>query len=152
MIPSTRAVFKFKCRSWPWFPRWLSGKESACLCRRPEFKPWLGKWRRKWQPTLLFLPGKSHRLGNERGCVPTVSRTKMRRGGEGGVEGHSCCLMLQNPGGMRPTPHQPVFRLCLPRDLPFHTAKFPVCILCAQPSVGKAGGLGNERREEPGRL
>ena len=70
----------------------------------------------------------------------------MRRGGEGGVEGHSCCLMLQNPGGVRPTPHQPVFRVCLPWDLPFHTAKFPMCILCAQPSVGKAGGLGNERR------
>ena len=24
--------------------------------------PWIGKipWRRKWQPTLVFLPGKSH--------------------------------------------------------------------------------------------
>ena len=30
---------------------------------RPEFDPWVGKipWRRKWQPTLVFLPGKSHR-------------------------------------------------------------------------------------------
>ena len=26
------------------------------------FKPWVGEipWRRKWQPTLVFLPGKSH--------------------------------------------------------------------------------------------
>ena len=26
------------------------------------FDPWVGKgpWRRKWQPTLVFLPGKSH--------------------------------------------------------------------------------------------
>ena len=26
------------------------------------FKPWVGKisWRRKWQPTPVFLPGKSH--------------------------------------------------------------------------------------------
>ena len=31
-------------------------------CRRPRFDPWAGKilWRRKWQPTTLFLPGKSH--------------------------------------------------------------------------------------------
>ena len=43
-------------------PWWLSGKESACQCGRPEFNPWVGKipWRRKWQPALVFLPGKSH--------------------------------------------------------------------------------------------
>ena len=40
----------------------LSGKESACQCRRHRFDPWVGKipWRRKWQPTPAFLPGKSH--------------------------------------------------------------------------------------------
>ena len=29
---------------------------------RPRFDPWVGKipWRRKWQPTPVFLPGKSH--------------------------------------------------------------------------------------------
>ena len=26
-----------------WLPRWLSGKESACPCRRPGFKPWVRK-------------------------------------------------------------------------------------------------------------
>ena len=43
-------------------PSWLSGNESACQCRRRRFHPWVGKipWRRKWQPTLVFLPGKSH--------------------------------------------------------------------------------------------
>ena len=46
-------------------PRWLSGKESACQCRRCKrcrFDPWVRKipWRRKWQPTLVFLPGKCH--------------------------------------------------------------------------------------------
>ena len=42
-------------------PWWLSGKESACQCRRCRFDPWVGKisWRRKWQPTPVFLPGKS---------------------------------------------------------------------------------------------
>ena len=42
-------------------PRWLRGKESICQCERPGFDPQVGKipWRRKWQPTLVFLSGKS---------------------------------------------------------------------------------------------
>ena len=30
--------------------------------RRPGFNPWVRKilWSRKWQPTSVFLPGKSH--------------------------------------------------------------------------------------------
>ena len=40
----------------------FSGKESICQCRRWGFNLWVGKipWRRKWQPTSVFLPGKSH--------------------------------------------------------------------------------------------
>ena len=36
--------------------------KSACQYRRCRFDPWVGKilWSRKWQPTLVFLPGKSH--------------------------------------------------------------------------------------------
>ena len=43
-------------------PRSLSGKESACQCRKCKFDPWVGKipWRRKWLPAPVFLPGKSH--------------------------------------------------------------------------------------------
>ena len=42
-----------------------SGKESACQDRRYRkrgFDPWVRKitWSRKWQPTVVFLPGKSH--------------------------------------------------------------------------------------------
>ena len=43
----------------PWCLRWW----KICLqCRRPGFDPWVGKipWRTEWQPTALFLPGKSH--------------------------------------------------------------------------------------------
>ena len=46
-------------------PRWCSGKESACKCRRCKrlgSNPWVRKiphWR-KWQPTPVFWPGKSH--------------------------------------------------------------------------------------------
>ena len=30
--------------------------------KKHRFDPWVGKipWRRKWQPTLVFLPGESH--------------------------------------------------------------------------------------------
>ena len=37
-------------------------KESACQCRRCGFNSWVEKipWKRKWQPTSVFLPGKSH--------------------------------------------------------------------------------------------
>ena len=43
-------------------PWWLSGKGSACQCRRHKFNPWVRKipWRRKWQPTPVFLPGEFH--------------------------------------------------------------------------------------------
>ena len=42
-------------------PRWCSSKESVCQCRRHGFNPWVGKipLGRKWQPTSVFLPGKS---------------------------------------------------------------------------------------------
>ena len=45
-----------------WLPRWFSGKESFCQCRRHGFHPWSRKipWRRKRQPTPVFLSGKSH--------------------------------------------------------------------------------------------
>ena len=36
---------------------------GSCLqCGRPRFDPWVGKipWRRKRQPTPVFMPGKSH--------------------------------------------------------------------------------------------
>ena len=46
-------------------PRWLSGKESTYQCRRHRrhgFNPWVRTipWRRKWQPTPVFLPGKCY--------------------------------------------------------------------------------------------
>ena len=77
------------------FPRWLSGKESACQCRRWEFDPWVGKisWRRKWQqPTPAFLPGKSHGQRSLLGCSPWCHKrvghdlaTKQQQQGKG------CC-------------------------------------------------------------
>ena len=39
---------------------------------RPRFDPWVGKipWRMKWQPTPVFLPGKSHGQKNLAGYSP----------------------------------------------------------------------------------
>ena len=53
-------------------PRWLSGKESTCQWRRRGTDSWVGKisWRGKWQPTPLFLPGKTHRQRSLAGYSP----------------------------------------------------------------------------------
>ena len=71
--PQFDAWFWVVSQLWSWLrcvpikhriPRWLSGKESACQCRRHRrwgFKPWVGKnpWRRKWQHVPVSMPGKS---------------------------------------------------------------------------------------------
>ena len=58
------ALFKKKIGKYNRFglPWSLSGKESSCQCRRCGFDPWVRKipCRRKWQPTLVVLPGESH--------------------------------------------------------------------------------------------
>jgi len=43
----------------PWWLRW---QRNCLLWGRPGFDPWVEKipWRRAWQPTPVFLPGKSH--------------------------------------------------------------------------------------------
>ena len=53
------------CKDLPYLwglPGGSGHKESACQCRRPGLDPWVGKipWRRKWQPTPVFLPGEFH--------------------------------------------------------------------------------------------
>ena len=57
-----RSHLSRRCRNFLGFP---GGKKSACQCRkckRCRFNPQDGKmpWKRKWQPTPVFLPGKSH--------------------------------------------------------------------------------------------
>ena len=64
---------RLQFRKWGWygnyssptFPGGASGKESTCQCRRLKrrgFNPWVRRipWHRKWQPTPIFLAGKSH--------------------------------------------------------------------------------------------
>jgi len=52
-----------------------SGEEPTCQCRRHKrhgFNSWVRKifWKRKWQPTLVFLPEKSHGWRSLAGCSP----------------------------------------------------------------------------------
>ena len=56
-------------------PRWQSGEEFTCQFkrhRRHGLCLWVGKipWSRKWQPTLVFLPGESHGQRNLVGYSP----------------------------------------------------------------------------------
>ena len=48
--------------------------------RKPRFSPWVGKvsWRRKWQPTPVSLPGKSHSQRSLVGYSPWVAKSWTR--------------------------------------------------------------------------
>ena len=57
----------------PWLlPKWLTGKEFACQHRSVGFDPWVRKipWRKTWQPTPVFLPGKCHGQRSQVGYSP----------------------------------------------------------------------------------
>ena len=60
-----------KSNAWG-FPAGTSGKEPACQRRRCGFSLWVRKslWSRKWQPTAVFLSGKSHGRRNLAGYSP----------------------------------------------------------------------------------
>ena len=52
-------------------PWWLRGQS---ICRQCGFNPWVRKtpWRRKWQPTPVFSPGKSHEWRSLEGYIQRV--------------------------------------------------------------------------------
>ena len=53
-------------------------KEFAWEFKRCGFNPWVGKipWSKKWQPTPLFLPGKSHGQRSLGGCSPGAAKSQ----------------------------------------------------------------------------
>ena len=56
-----------------------SDNKSVCLqSGRPRFNLWVRKilWRRKWQPTAVFLPGKSHGRKSLAGYSPWGCRVR----------------------------------------------------------------------------
>ena len=58
----------------PGFPDGSVVKNSPAMqeMKRHRFSPWLRKisWKRKWQPTSVFLLGKSHGQRSLAGCSP----------------------------------------------------------------------------------
>jgi len=52
------------------------GSSHHCQCRRLSFGPWVGKilWRREWQPTPVFLPGKAQEQRSLAGFSPWVHK------------------------------------------------------------------------------
>ena len=52
-------------------------RKSETFFRRLGFNPWVRKisWRRKWQPTLIFLPGKSHGERSLMGYIHWVAKS-----------------------------------------------------------------------------
>jgi len=60
-------------------PLWLSGKESACQCKRLRFDPWVRKipWIKEMAtppPSSVFSPGKSHGQRSLEGYSPKGCR------------------------------------------------------------------------------
>ena len=81
-------------------PWWLSGKEPSCQCRRHKrhaFDPWVRKmpWRREWQPTPVFLPGKSPGQRSLVGYTPWGCKESYTT-----AQLHThVCVLLGFPGG-----------------------------------------------------
>ena len=52
---------------------------NARRCRRHRFDPWVREipWRKKWQLTPVFLPGKSHGQRSPVGIVQRVSKSQI---------------------------------------------------------------------------
>ena len=71
-------------------PKWRRGKEPACQRRRYGFHLQVGKipWRRKWQPTPVFLPGEFH---GQRSLADYSPRVRKRVGHDWVTE-HACIL------------------------------------------------------------
>ena len=61
-------------------PWWCRGKSICLQCGRPGFNPWVRKipWRRKWQPTPVFLPGESHGQRSLVGYSLRVAKSRTR--------------------------------------------------------------------------
>ena len=63
-----------------WLPRWLSGKESTCQCRRCRFDPWVGKMPLKEmaKPLEYSCPENSMDRGAWRATVHGATKSLMQ--------------------------------------------------------------------------
>ena len=124
----------------------LSGEESTCSAGDPRFHPWVGKtpWRRKLQPTPVFLTGKSHGQRSLASSSPWGHRVRQ----DWATEQHTAHTLLQGivptQGGKSGLLHcrQILYRLSH-QGSPF--THISVCMIYAahnqnqMPTVAKAG-------------
>ena len=103
-------------------PRWHSGKESPCQCRRcnrHRFDPWVGKipWSRKWQPTSVFMPGKFHgQRGAWQATVCWVTESDMTKHTCACAHTHSLSLSeFEKCRHLRPQPR--ILHVCIHAQL-----------------------------------
>ena len=91
-----------------------SGKEPTCQCRRYKrlgFNPGVRKisWRSAWQPTPVFLHGKSHDRGSWQAVVPGVTQLDtaewLSTGARLGKEGCNTRKRPQDGAQKRPSPN-----------------------------------------------
>ena len=97
-------------------PWWLSGKESACQCKKRGFEPWVRMipWKRKWQHTLVFLPGGSRGQRSLAGYSPWCHKRVRHNSAAKPPHqlAHTCSLAVsakraekqQHPGGSKQPP------------------------------------------------
>ena len=87
-------------------PCWLSGKHGG-------FDPWVGKipWRRKWQLTPVYLPGKSH---GQRSLAGHRSWDCKRVGHDLVTEQQRLQLCLPTPTQQGPEAPRPASPICDP--------------------------------------
>ena len=107
-------------------------KESTCQCKKRRFDPWIGTipWRRKWQPTPVFLPGKSHGQKSLVGYSPWSPKESNTTD-----PAHThhlprlLILSLVTPCPVHPTPQptKKINRLFLPQMLLKHTFCWVLC-------------------------
>ena len=91
------------------FPGGARSKEPTCQCRceRHRFNPWVRKipWRRKWQPTPVFMPEESHgqrslagySLGLQRWALTNLSPISPRKSVKVKVLVAQSCPTLWDP-------------------------------------------------------
>ena len=65
-----------------WLPRWLSGKEAACQCRRVRFHPWIRKM--PWRSYSPWGHGVRHDCLSTHACNSRERSTENR--GEGSIQ------------------------------------------------------------------
>ena len=69
-------LWDLRATTWMFGLPWLHSGKASCQCKRLRTHLWAGKipWRRRWQPTPVFLPGKLHEQRSLAGKVHGITK------------------------------------------------------------------------------